>query len=51
LNCTIPGAFAAISAATPGEFRQFSTQSAFHVFLCLKSGYLSFVDDQKSRSS
>jgi len=38
LNCTIPGAFAAISAATHGEFRQSSTQSASHVFLCLKSG-------------
>jgi len=51
LNCTIPGAFAAISAATHGEFHQSSAQSASHVFLCLKSGYLSFVDNQKSRSS
>jgi hypothetical protein len=34
LNCTIPGAFAAISAATHGEFRRSSTQSASHVFLC-----------------
>jgi hypothetical protein len=51
LNCTIPGAFAAISIATHGEFHPSSTQSASHVFLCLKSGYLSFVDDQKSRSS
>jgi len=51
LNCTIPGAFAAISAATHSEFCQSSTQSASHVFLCLKSGYLSFVNNQKSRSS
>ncbi len=29
---------------------QSSTQSASHVCLCLKSGYLSFVDDQKSGS-
>jgi hypothetical protein len=51
LNCTIPGAFATISAATHGEFHQSSGQSASHVFLCLKSGYLSFVNNPKSRST
>jgi hypothetical protein len=42
-NYTVPGAIVAISAATHGGFHQSSSQSASHVFLCLKSGYLSFV--------
>ncbi len=39
----MPGAIAAISAATHGGFCQLSSQSASPVFLCLKSQYLSFV--------
>jgi hypothetical protein len=39
----MPGAIAAISAATHGGFHRSSSQSASPVFLCLKSGYLSFV--------
>ncbi len=39
----MPGAIAAISAATHDGFCQSSSQSASPVFLCLKSGYLSFV--------
>jgi hypothetical protein len=45
-NCTVPGAIAAISDATHGGFRWSSSQSASCVFLCLKSGYLSFVYNQ-----
>ncbi len=43
INCTIPGAIAAISAATHGEFCWSSSQSASCVFICLKSGYFSFA--------
>ncbi len=50
-HSNVPGAIAAISAATHGGFRQSSSQSPSCVFLCLKSGYLSFVYNQKSRSS
>ncbi len=50
-NCTVPGASAAISAATHGGFHQLSSQSPSPVFLCLKSRYLSFVYNQKSQSS
>jgi hypothetical protein len=50
-NCTVPGAIAAISAATQGRFHQSLSQSASFVFLCLKYRYLSFVYKQKFRSS
>jgi hypothetical protein len=50
-NCTVPGASVAISAATHGGCHQLSSQSPSPVFLCLKSGYLSFVYNQKSQSS
>jgi hypothetical protein len=49
-NCTVPGAIAAISAATHGGFCWSSSQSPPCVFLCRKSGYLSFVYNQKSQS-
>ncbi len=49
-NCTVPGAIAAISAATHGRFHQSSSQRASHVFLYLKSRYLSSIYSQKSRS-
>jgi hypothetical protein len=48
LNWTILGAFVAISTASHGEFHRSAAQSASHVFLCLKSRYLSFVNNQKS---
>ncbi len=51
LNCTVPGAIAAIFAAIHSGFHMSSSQSASHVFLCLKSRYLSFVYNQKSRLS
>jgi hypothetical protein len=50
-NCTVPGAIAAISAATQGGFCQSLSQSVSFVFLCSKYGYLSFVYKQKFRSS
>ncbi len=50
-NCNVLRAIAAISTATHGRFCQSSSQSPSCVFLCLKSGYLSFVYNQKSRSS
>jgi hypothetical protein len=43
----VPGAIAAISAATQGGFHQSLSQSASFVFLCSKYGYLSFVYKQK----
>jgi len=45
-NCAVPGAIAAISDATHAGFHRSSSQSASCVFLCLKSGYLSFVYSQ-----
>ncbi len=48
-SCTLPGAIAAISAATRGRFYWSSSQSASCVFLSVKSGYLSFAYNQKSR--
>ncbi len=48
---SVPGAIAAISAANHGRFHWPSSQSASCVFLCLKSRYLSFVYNQKCRSS
>ncbi len=50
-NFTVPGAIAAISAATHGGVCWSSRQSPPCVFLCGKSGYLSFVYNQKSQSS
>jgi len=47
-DCTAPGAIAVISAATHDGFHQSASCSASHVFLCLKSTYLSFVYNQKS---
>jgi hypothetical protein len=47
----VPGAIAAISAGTHGEFWVYSSQSASCVFLCLKFKCFSFVYNQKSRSS
>jgi hypothetical protein len=47
----VPGAIAAIFAAIHSGFHMSSSQSASHVFLCLKSRYLSFVYNQKSRLS
>jgi hypothetical protein len=43
LSCTVPGAIAAISAATHGGFHASPSQSDSCVFLSLKSGYLPFV--------
>ncbi len=51
LNCAVPGAIAVIFAAIHSGFHISSSQSASHVFLCLKSRYLSFVYNQKSRLS
>ncbi len=50
LNCTVHGAIAAISAATHGRNHQSSFLSTSCVILCLRSRYLSFVGNQKSRS-
>ncbi len=50
LNCTVPGAIAAISAATHGGNHQSSFLSTSCVILCLRSRYLSFAGNQKSRS-
>ncbi len=50
LNCTVPDAIAAISAATHGGNHRSSFSSTSCVILCLRSRYLSFVGNQKSRS-
>ncbi len=50
LNCTVPGAIVAISAATHGRNHRSSFLSTSCVILCLRSRYLSFVGNQKSRS-
>jgi hypothetical protein len=47
VNCTVPGAIAAISIATHGGFFRSSTQSAYCVFACSNSGYLPFSYNQK----
>ncbi len=49
-NCTVPGAITAIFAAIHGRFSWSSSQRASCVFLCLKSGYLSFVYNQRFTS-
>ncbi len=49
-NCTVPGAITAIFAATHGRFSWSSSQRASCVFLCFKSGYLSFVYNQRFTS-
>jgi hypothetical protein len=46
----VPGAITAIFAATHGKFSWSSSQRASCVFLCLKSGYLSFVYNQRFTS-
>jgi hypothetical protein len=50
-NWTVPGAIAAIFAATHSRLHQSPSQSSSCVFLCVKSWYLSFLWNQKSRSS
>jgi hypothetical protein len=50
LNCTVPGAIAAISAATHAGNHRSSFSSTSCVILCLRSRYLSFVGNQKSTS-
>jgi hypothetical protein len=51
LNCTIPGAITANSASTHGGFKLSLSHSPSHVFLCLKSGYLEVLYNQKTNSS
>jgi hypothetical protein len=50
-NSTMPDAIAAIYAYPPWQVLSVLKQSASCVFFCLKSRYLSFVFNQKSRSS
>jgi hypothetical protein len=47
----VPGPIAAISAATHGGLPRSWSQSTSCVFLCLKSRYLAFDYNQKSRTS
>jgi hypothetical protein len=51
VQCTMPGAIAAISATTHGGFHCPPSQTASWDCLCLKSRYPSFDYNQKSRSS
>jgi hypothetical protein len=50
-NYIVLSANVAISTTTHGKFCWSSSQSDFYVFLCLKSWYILFFYNQKSRSS